>query len=185
MPKVNHPVVFKGPEGHRLADMSGVLHDLRTTAGMLAQLFREIDKNRAFSTTAQALFESALIRYGRCFNNGVRHSFRDVNEWAAKLPDGLASVHSEALLLRSKHVAHSVNDWELNVPVVRVSVDSESGEAHITEVTVSNQSVLTPGSDWLNALREISMRLADRVEEEMKVEKARLLIIAKKKPPEY
>jgi hypothetical protein len=147
MPTVNHPVVFKGAEGHRLADMSGVLHDLRTTAGMLAHLFREIDKSRAFSTTAQALLESALIRYGRCFNDGVRHSFRDVSEWAARLPDGLASVHSEALLLRSKHVAHSVNDWELNVPVVRVSIDSETGEQHITEVTVSNQSVLSPRRD--------------------------------------
>lgn len=185
MPKDNHPVKFEGAEGHRLADMSGVLHDLRTTAGMLAHLFRELDKSRAFSTVAQALFDSAIIHYGRCFNSGARHAFRDVDEWAAGLSDSLAGVHLEALSLRNKHVAHSVNDWELNVPVVRVSVDRKTGEANLTGVTVSNRSILMPRREWLNTLREIAMVLADRTEDAMKAEKARLLILAKEMPQEY
>lgn len=189
MPTDNHSVEFKGAEGHRLADMSGVLLDFRTTAGMLAHLFRQLDEDKRNHpidhSITQALLDSAIIHYGRCFKKGVRHAFLDVNKWAVELLPDAAQIHIEAIALRDKHIAHSVNDWELNVPVVRVRIDRDSGIAQITGVSVTSQAVSMPSHSWLNALREIAIQFADRTETAMQEEKARLLAIAREKTPEY
>ena len=71
----DYPVKLTGPETHRLADMAGVLIDLRMTAGRAAQLARRREKDLNEMLVLEAMQDSALIHYGRCYRGGKRTAF--------------------------------------------------------------------------------------------------------------
>ena len=87
--------------------------------------------------------------------------------------------HADFLALRDKHIAHSLNDWELNIPVARVRIDNDTDAVHVHAVTVNQSRMLMVASDSLDKLWRLAKALADRVEKEMESEKAKLLEIAK------
>jgi hypothetical protein len=127
MSTTDYPVKLTGPDTYRLADMAGVHMDLRTVTGTCAQLQRKVQRESDAMLELEAMQAFALIRYGRCFKGGVRTAFLIPPEWIAALPAELRHAHADFLALRDKHIAHSVNDWELNIPVARVRVDQETG----------------------------------------------------------
>jgi hypothetical protein len=185
MPTADYPVKLTGPETHRLADMAGVHMDLRTVADTAAELARILERDLGREKlTAEALQSHAVIRYGRCFRGGVRTAFLVPQEWLDALPPELREWHDLFLDIRDKHVAHSVNDWELNVPVARVRVDQESGDVEAHSVSVNQHRVLLLDTVSYKALCELARQLADRVEAEMEIERARLLEYAKAIPVE-
>jgi len=186
MPTADYPVKLTGPETHRLADMAGVQMDLRTVAGTTAQLTRMLERDgpRADTLKAEAMQSHALIRYGRCFRGGVRTAFLVPQEWIDALPADLRDGHAFFLDLRDKYVAHSVNDWELNIPVARVRVDQESGSVEAHAVSVNQHRVLLLDVVSYNTLWQLARQLADRVEAEMEPERVRLLEYAKAIPAE-
>jgi hypothetical protein len=186
MPTDDYPVKLTGPETHRLADMAGVHMDLRTVAATAKVLDRKrgSDSIRDNFLELEALQSHALTRYGRSFNSGVRTAFIIPPEWITNLPAELCEAHSEFLALRDKHIAHSVNDWELNVPVARVRIDRNTGEGIVHQVTVTQSRVVMLASDSLDKLWRVAKALADRVEMEMNVESKKLLEIAKQIPLE-
>ncbi len=180
----DYPVRLTGRETYRLADMVGVLLDLRMTAGRTAWLLRHHDGKRTDMLVLEAMQDSALIHYGRCFKGGSRTAFLVPREWVDKLPADLRQAHRDFLDLRDKHIAHSINDWEINHPVARVRIDRETGELTVHQVTVNQSRVMMLASDSLETLWRLAKTLADRVEEEMKLEQTHLLNCAKKIPDE-
>lgn len=108
-----------GPETHRLADMAGVHMDLRTVAATSAQMARTVQREQGTTLELEAMQTHALVRYGRCFRGGVRAAFLIPQSWIDELDPDLRQGHRDCLDLRDKHVAHSVNDWEINTPVAR------------------------------------------------------------------
>jgi hypothetical protein len=78
-----------------------------------------------------------------------------------------------------------VNDWEMNVPVAYVGIDQETGAiAPASSISVQQHRVVMIGSDSVDRLWELAKLLADRVDAEMDVEKARLLEVARGIPTE-
>jgi hypothetical protein len=74
---------------------------------------------------ARALWEDAVVTYGRCFNTGRRSSVVDKLEpLVAALPQSLRTTHDEILHWRNKHVAHRVDErYEQTQVVVGVNGD--------------------------------------------------------------
>jgi len=180
----DYPVKLTGPETYRLADMAGVLIDLRMTSGTAAQLSRRREEKNPDMLVLEAMQDSALIHYGRCYSGGIRTAFLIPQEWIDDLPADLRQAHRDFLDLRDKHIAHSVNDWEINTPVARARIDRETGEVNVHAVNVNKSRVVMLASDSLDKLWRLAKALADRVEKDMKVEQAKLLEIAKKIPVE-
>lgn len=184
MPIDEHPVKLTGPETYRLADIAGVHMDLRTVAGTAAQLSRKRDREPDAMLELEAMQAHALIRYGRCFRGGVRTAFLIPQAWIEALPAELRQGHRDFLDLRDKHIAHSVNDWEINSPVARVRVDRETGAVTVHTVTVNQSRVVMLASSSVDMLWRLAKALADRVEQEMKLEQARMLEHAQSIPVE-
>lgn len=187
MPISDHPVRITGQETRRLADMAGVHMDLRTVTGTCAQLGRKLEREgeqRLDMLVAEAMQSHALIRYGRCFRGGVRTAFFIPADWIEELPAELRQAHFDILDLRDKHIAHSVNDWELNVPVARVRVDRDTGAVTVGSVSVNQHRVVLLARESIDRLWHLAKALADRVESEMKLEQARLVEYAKAIPVE-
>lgn len=179
---VDYLVKLTGQKTHRLADMAGVLIDLRMTAGTTAQLSRRSKQERFDMLVLEAMQDSALIHYGRCFIGGIRTAFLIPRAWISDLQPDLRQGHRDFLDLRNKHIAHSVNDWEINTPVARVRIDRETQSLIVHQVTVSKSRVVMLASDSLDKLWRLAKTLADRVEEEIKREQARVLEYAKTIP---
>jgi hypothetical protein len=114
----------------------------------------------------------------------VRTAFLIPPEWIDALPADLRQGHADFLDLRDKHIAHSVNDWEINTPVARVRVDRDTGAVSVHAVTVNQARVLMLASDSLDTLWRLAKTLADRVEQEINAEQARLLEHARAIPVE-
>jgi len=168
---------------HRLADMAGVHQDLRMVAATAAQLSRRREDKAPDMHVLEAMQDLALIRYGRCYKGGVRDAFPIPQEWIDALPAELRQAHHDFLDLRDKHIAHSVNDWEVNMPVARVHVDERTGDVAVKAVHVRKTRTLMD-SDRLQKLHRLAVMLADRVYEEIRREQEMLLEYAKKIPIE-
>jgi hypothetical protein len=156
--------------------------DLRTVTATAAQLQRKQAREDDRLLELEAMQAHALIRYGRCFRGGVRTAFLVPDDWIEALPPELRQAHRDFLDLRDKHIAHSVNDWEINTPVARVAIDRATGEMVVRQVHVSQSRVVMQSSESLDLLWRLAKVLADRVEQEMRVESAKLLEVAKKIP---
>ncbi|HZE59647.1 MAG TPA: hypothetical protein VE085_03750 [Burkholderiales bacterium] len=181
MATTDYPVPLRGPEAHRLADMVGVLDDLRAAAAAAVKL-RTVDQSPLNDVVLEALQDSALIRYGRAFSTGVRTEFRIPPEWIDALPEDLRKAHDDLLDLRNAHIAHSVNDWEMNVPMARLRVDRDTGDAKVHAVSVNQSRVVLMAHRLSKALESVVELLAVRIERERKIQEARLLDIAKTIP---
>jgi hypothetical protein len=114
----------------------------------------------------------------------VRTAFLIPQEWIEALGPHLSQAHGDFLDLRDKHIAHSVNDWEVNIPRARVRIDCETGAASVHAVTVDHASVILLSSDAFRLLRELASALAARIDQEMTTERAALLEHAKTIPLE-
>lgn len=180
----DNPVRLTGPKTHRLADMAGVLMDLRKTVAITAQLSRRSEEKQSDMLILEALQDSALIHYGRCFGGGLRTAFLIPKVWINDLPAELRQAHRDFLDLRDRYIAHSINDWEINTPVARVRIDQKTGEVNVHQVTVNQSRVIMLASDSLDRLWRLAKTLAESVEDEMKLERDRLLDYAKQIPVE-
>src|SRR5687768_11192681 len=71
---------------------------------------------------AKAVTDSALIRYRRCFNSGVRVKLSDLVE---TLSTSERELHQLVLDQANNHVAHSANDYEQAVGTVHIAADPD------------------------------------------------------------
>lgn len=163
--------------------MAGVQRDLRWTAAACAQIKRRARQRDYDSIAIEALHDAALSRYGRCFKKGRRDAFHIPRQWITELPDSLRETHEHVLDLRDRHIAHSVNDWEVNLPVVRL-VAGELGATVLGDVSVRQVRVLMLGAEEVDRFWHLAKTLADRVVESMEAAKADLLQEARRIPIE-
>lgn len=175
----DYRVKLIGPETYRLAGMASIHHDLRLTAALAAQLARRVKNGFGNMLMLEAMQDSALIHYGRCFKQDIRKAFRIPEAWIESLPADLRNAHRQFVSLRDMHIAHSVNSWEISTPVAGVRIDRETGKIDVHQVTVNQSRIVMTGSSSVDNLFRVAKVLADRVEQEMEPEKARLLESAK------
>jgi hypothetical protein len=156
-------VPLTGPTAHRLADLTGVERDLQWVIAACAELVRKDSRYAKDDLAREALHDAALIRYGRCFKEGRRDAFQIPRSWIDELPAELRATHEEALSVRDKHIAHSVNDWEINVPVADIARVPEYGAATVRAVSVSHSRVVSLGTRGLQLLHDLAKALVHRV----------------------
>ena len=171
MPTTSFMAPLREPETYALADMHGVLHDLRVVSAICNRRLRDQKDDDIGSLEVEAIEGGALVRYGRCFS-GVRHAFR-LGPMVEELPSSLRAAHVRFTALRDKHIAHSVNDWELNLARAHLRRDDETDMWEVYAVGVSQHRIDGLSTDDLALLGALARALVDRVECEIDVEKQR------------
>ena len=108
-------VTLESPSAARLADLASILQDLRFIVGccdlLMAQL-RLPDPERDGVAVAAA-WSAALIAYRRCFDAGVRGGLTVADVQALGLQGEVLKIHKFLHDMRDKHIAHSVNPYEV------------------------------------------------------------------------
>ena len=177
-------VEFHIPEASKLADLTGIRHDLesaRTLATELKVLLEDLlQHGKANSNILDALTTATLIRYFRPFSKGIRRRL-DISEIGTITPL-LHKKHEHLRAFRNKYLAHSVNAYEQNRPVARYveeRMDTEGVNAvechHTRVIAMSPQEV----DDAIELTTCILRYLDDIIETEKKhvLEKIRLVPI--------
>lgn len=178
MPR-SQSVIISLPEGQRLADLSGIAHDLRSCQDNIA-LYAELSTTK-LSLRKHELMDcvmtTIIIRYGRCFGQSVRGVTQ--KELEAQLGPADLDVHKMIIALRNKHYAHSENSCELAQINVWLTTDSPEKEA--TNVSVGTRYVSGGDPIILNNLSVLLSKLLNWAIDEEKKESIRLLPVVLKK----
>jgi len=181
MPAVDiFPIELTEREAHRLADLYGVLADLRMVLKICDLILQKIGPKDNL-VEVEALQAAALVRYCRT-TGGVRTSFSISMDWIERLPSELQQLHNEFHALRDKHIAHSVNDWELNVPVAQYRLNRETNKGEVIMVSVQGHRIVSMHEEAIVHLQRLAGALADMLEGEFQVERDKVLEIAKRIP---
>ena len=86
-------------------------------------------------------------------SRGGRTDFVLDAQWLEKLPKELQDAHRDFIALRDKHVGHSVNDWELNIPIAYLRIDETTGHREVSSVSVQSRRIV---GLTLDSIRSIS-----------------------------
>jgi hypothetical protein len=143
-----------------LADLASVWADLLLVGMSLHERKQMQQGSQLFAR--RALWEQAVVAYGRCFKTGPRRQLPD--RLRAQMVGGSVRVHDEVLRWRDKHVAHRV-DKELEW--TSISLTYPEGESKPRSVRVRVQLPMGPEDDRLaDALAELAGGLKDRLWEQ-------------------
>ncbi|MEA2604470.1 MAG: hypothetical protein QOF89_5462 [Acidobacteriota bacterium] len=112
------PRLISSDEAAKLADLTGARDDLEAASGFCDRLAEVEIASPTSLVMLDALSTAIAVRYARCFTTGVRARLSD--EVLAGLSDDLRSLHAYLLVVRNKHVAHSVNALEENHVTIHV-----------------------------------------------------------------
>ena len=174
------PVDFQVPEAQRLADLTGVAHDLEVAANMCGVYLDYRDRGDIGDLwQKQALSISAVTMYMRTATSGVRQGVTENH--IAQLDPHHQAFHKYIKALRDKWVAHSVNALE-ETRVVVYPVPEGRGERGITQVTTQHRFTCSLSFDDANQLIVLAQELKRLVDSEIEDEKARLLEYARSLP---
>ena len=167
------------PEAELLADLCGIDHDLETTNFFAEELKKQWSLASPNIDLLDALSTAIVVRYTRSFVTGVRTKLDD--GLLSRLSEQRQSAHEHLRARRDKHVAHSVNSFEENQPVIRYSPEtlSEEGIAGVG-CRGHRRDALTPAEvdqivDLVNAVRGL-------VRQDIHSETCRLLDIVRRMP---
>ena len=126
----------------------------------------------------EALSTAACISYARCFLSGVRQSL-DSNLLSTAEP-AFKKLHDFVIDFRNKHIAHSVNSFEENTVTVHLG-DSFKSSQDIQTVTPSHTRVAGLSFNAPEEFKHLAQWWLRKVEEEMSLEKAKVLRAARAK----
>jgi hypothetical protein len=116
-------------ESRRFADALSIDQDLRFAVDAFVSLLDE-EVNPTGSVAARSLLIAGLVAYARCFASGVRGGYSVDLQRIDGIIQGADAYHRWLLDVRNKHIAHSVNSYEQNVPIIVLSAP-ESGDRRI------------------------------------------------------
>jgi hypothetical protein len=119
-PGMGGAVRFDTVESSRLADAVSIKEDLEFARAAFAALLDDV-RYPPDSVLARSLFVAGLISYARCFNGGVRDSYRLEKLLVEALGTDASERHRWLIDTRSKFAAHSVNGYEQVCPGVVLS----------------------------------------------------------------
>lgn len=150
-----------------VADLASITADLRHTAAA-CRLIADQDDDSADGVVTRALWESAVVSYGRCFQSGKGHIEKQSRtpmptEVMATLTDEDRLLHDRVMQTRNQHVAHRA---DLVTEQARVLVFLNA-PPHPPEAVGAGPFMLTliaPTED-VKRLAELADRLAGQVDE--------------------
>lgn len=143
-----------------LADINGLRRDLR----LVEQACTVIDIRKGepgAEHIRRACFDSAVMRYRRCFNGGIRDLFPKI--LMIKLTQRQLELHNRILDLANKSVAHCVDGSEENFTyfVLDRNISPASVEINVYTKTVSHHNKMK-----ITKLRDLAQKLEKLLAEE-------------------
>jgi hypothetical protein len=168
-------------EAERLADLSGILCDLRTARNFAEMLAAEFAAEKPNWGIVEPLSIAVAVMYSRPFMKGARLWLGE-KDLAILTPDQ-RTVHDDLRFYRDKHVAHSVNAFEENIPRAQYCVERVKDEG-ITAIGYGGGRVTGLSGTQVTAVIELTAVLRTYVEAEISKEEQRLLEIVRKMPIE-
>jgi hypothetical protein len=169
------------PEAARLADLSGILWDLRQVKEFAKLLANEFSAARPNWQLVEPLSIAATVMYSRPFSGGVRHRLGEDDLKVLTAEQRWAHDHLRAY--RDKHVAHSVNAFEENIPRANYCIERVKEEG-ITGIGHGGGRVVGLSGADVTAIIELTTVLEAHIEAQIASEQARLLPIVRSLPLE-
>lgn len=167
------------PEAATLADLSGISCDLRSArefAELLAEQFGVGKTNRRL---VEPLSIAITVMYSRPFVTGVRHRLGEPD--LAILTPQQRAAHDHIRAYRDKHVAHSVNSFEENLPRANYCLERVNQEG-ITSIGHGGGRVTGLSCTDLKAVIELTSALQAHVDFLIAKEQEHLLEIVRRMP---
>jgi hypothetical protein len=162
----------KLPEAKRLADLAGIRDDLDQIRGYLGVLDQQIAQNYREYYVWEAMTAAIAAAYGRCFNEGVRE--RLPRTLLNSVPSAARATHDYLIELRNKHVAHSVNEYEHNYLVVRVSYEA-GRPVGVSEISVQTSRFIPISDGELPNVRGLVDWVRASVDAAFEAERAKII----------
>ena len=169
------------PEAARLADLSGISWDLRSARQFAEMLTTEFATEKPNWQIVEPLSIAIAVMYSRPFMEGARLWLG--NKDLAILTPEQRAAHDHLRFYRDKHVAHSVNSFEENIPRAQYCVERVKEEG-ITAIGHGGGRVTGLSGAELSAVIELTTVLQTYVDGEIAKEQQRLLEIVRKMPLE-
>jgi hypothetical protein len=139
-------------------DVAGVCYDLQDVVGFCqrAEEVLLVGDERGWEL-AGALTMAAIIRYARCFGGGVRRPIPV--EVVDSLGEDAREAHDRFYRFRQNYVAHSVNSFERNRAVARIS--DTAPRSGVESVSVLMQKTTSFGIPELRILRGLAQSVLE------------------------
>jgi hypothetical protein len=165
------------PEADLYASLIGVRNDLRSAQHLCDYLESQFENNYPPTEIIDAFSTAILIRYFRAFPPlGVRRW-----PWEKALDTlstELKSKHDILFHLRSKHVAHSVNDLEEHRLQARYTLERFESEG-VTSIAAASYTLSGLSSQDISDIRALCSSILKFVEDALLIEGAKLLPIVR------
>lgn len=175
---VSKSVEVEVPGGKELAELRAVLHDLKWVIEVCERLIAMLDTRLEEAVLTEALSTAALVRYMRCFSQGVRP--KAPRELLDSLSDREQVRHQWFKDLRDKYVAHSVNPFEENVLTVLVP-EEPTPNTQISGLGFGHSRLLLD-HDLARELHALAASIASGLEDLIEVKTAEVLARVRELP---
>lgn len=159
------------PEAELLADLYSIVFDLTAVEELCARAVEVSKSNPRDWLVEEALVSSAVIKYGRCFTDGVRMRLGIAD--LVQLDADAVSTHEYFIELRHKFVAHSVNAFE-ETYVTAAARDMDGAMLPIESISPGQHRVVL-SSSMAEELHKLVARLKSLVQLGVESERKTLL----------
>lgn len=170
------PLDFK--EAWDLADLEGRKHDLewvKEVGQKYLKCFHEIDEFIIHEVFCSAI----IVRYGRANSAGRKKKMP--GECFERLTEEEKDNHEFFMNLRNLHYAHSVNNYESNIPKAWIN-NINSSNPGFNQVGVIHERVIRLSTQEIQDIVSLAGKLLLSLESQIKKEKDKVTEIAKKIP---
>jgi hypothetical protein len=167
------------PEARLLADLDGILWDLRRSRDYARLLISELGAPSPKLQFVEPLSIATIVTYSRAFVSGVRHSLRDSD--LSVLSAEQQSTHEYLISLRNKHITHSVNAFEENFARAYYCEERVQAEG-FTSIGSGGGRVASLSYSDAEAVVKLTTVLEAHIEKRIESEKETLLAIVRKLP---
>ena len=124
-------------ETKRYGDLMGIMADLLSVSLCCLEIIKH-KGNRKFLREDESHTVTAIIKYARCFNTGMRIKI-DISK--SQYTKKEIEYHDYFIAYRNKHLAHSVNPYEQNT--VSLKISKKNGKNCITDIGGKNTMVVS------------------------------------------
>lgn len=159
-------------EARYLANLVGIEYDLRTAIEWCDQFVQlMVDRDRFW--LVEPMTTAILVRFIRAFGGGKRYP--DTKHILSVLSEEEKEKYEYFKNVRSKHVAHSVNEFEDNQ--VKAYYIEGAAEKGVNSIGLGCDRVVGLSGDDINTVRGICQTLMTKVKSEMELEKEKLMVL--------
>ncbi len=169
------------PEADLLADLNGVVGDLRRAREYAEMTLNALEGERRSLPFVEPLSIAMAVTYARAFSGGVRYHLTE--EDLTIFSESQRALHQFFRDYRDKHLAHSVNEFEENMARAYYCVERVESEG-FTSVGYGGGRIVSLGSDMVRALIEITHVLESSVRKKISAEEEKLLSLVRAMPIE-